>query len=156
MTALIFGSFSCLLTFHSLDSNFENRFLLRQQPFHHWAELPWWGNTQFRCNISNFHISQRESVWERSKLLLCNQHGTSRSIRHKWETHIGSNKKKQTTDLLPAFFQALVYVCPPLRLVASASAHHWCPSCSLTGEETEDSTIFCSKWTGISNFLNHI
>lgn len=45
LTALISGSFCRLLTFHSLDSNFENRFLLRQQPFHHRAELSWWGNT---------------------------------------------------------------------------------------------------------------
>lgn len=31
----------CLLTLHSLDSNFENRLLLSQQPFHHRAKLSW-------------------------------------------------------------------------------------------------------------------
>lgn len=46
------------------------------------------------------------------------------------------------TDLLPAFFQVLVYVCPPLRLVASASAHHWCPGCSLRGEKNENLNLF--------------
>jgi len=33
--------FYSLLTLHSLDSNFENRLLLSQQPFHHRAKLPW-------------------------------------------------------------------------------------------------------------------
>lgn len=33
--------FYCLLTFHSLDSDFENKLFLSQQPFHHRAKLPW-------------------------------------------------------------------------------------------------------------------
>lgn len=32
--------FCSLLTLHSLDSHFENRLLLSQQPFHHGAKLP--------------------------------------------------------------------------------------------------------------------
>lgn len=33
--------FCCLLTLHSLDSDFENRLLLSQQSFHHRAKLSW-------------------------------------------------------------------------------------------------------------------
>lgn len=38
---MISECFCCLLTLHSLDSNFEDRLLLSQQPFHHRAKLPW-------------------------------------------------------------------------------------------------------------------
>lgn len=31
----------CLLTLHRLDSDFEDRFLLSQQPLHHGAKFAW-------------------------------------------------------------------------------------------------------------------
>lgn len=49
--------FYCLLTLHSLDSNFENRLLLSQQPFHHRAKLPWRKKLKHKQTVSLDAIS---------------------------------------------------------------------------------------------------
>lgn len=55
--------FCCLLTLHRLDSNFEDRFLLSQQPLHHGAKFAW------RNKLKHKHIL--DAVCNNATMIKC-------------------------------------------------------------------------------------
>lgn len=73
---------------------------------------------------------------------------TTSHPRNETMTHIAVRKQNKTKRyLLPGFFPGLVYVCPPSRLGASASARRWCPDCSLSREKSGILMVFGPKTT---------